>query len=957
MPSRTLLLILGGSVLALLLLGGAVTILSRRANQTARTQNASDLSAIDVANSLGIGIPPVLDDAAGAGRDGGVTAPQGRGGSIASTESPDHQQDIEPSGLTVSDQPLAPVMAAYLEGLEKLEAAQWAAAAEALGQAIEAGEDTPDYFQARGVAWTLAERFAEALADLGRAAKLDPASKETRMWRAVALEMSGDGYRARETYQSHTNDSYETFVGQMRVDYGLFIFHRQRGEATAKEEALLASARSKFPQAASWFSSRMKDTPRVAQALFHRAKQRFQRGEYAAALNDLFYVRRRFPKDMAVLYYRAACLTPTGDAATAQREHTQVLTQFTNFGLGYLGRAQASVRLGDARRARADLAVAGMLRPQDAAAFQAQFDRGLAALQADAPTEAPAVLRAALLNLAETDAPREKLVEQAAALHKAVLVRRLNEDEVYQTRLKSLEDAVRTDPRSPHRLVELAEFLTRAARERYERHATRGPFRILRQEVPRDPEGEFARAARLADAALAINPKHAAALVAKARVRFEFHQFGDADKLLQQALAIQEDVPDGLELFARVVTIGANQAEAAARRLETPQSGSTPGYYSTIYWTRYPTVAELREAEEFRKLARQRLERAREIFEKAIKLRPNNGEGFYDLALWRLQQNDLPEARKLLEKAVQLAPRLVRARQALAKVYRDLGLKEQAFEEESILIVQIESGISDLLTQAAKQMERTAWKTADALLTKGTEVDPVDARVAAYQGIIRLAEKNAAAASAIFQVGAALEEARLRTMGITTGMGAIGTRAPDDLALLMVLRLRLAGMCLQGGRAEQAQELAENNLSLERLIAVGDLLQELPRSVLPDVDPDPTNRHPEPEHAASLLAWSHYLAGEAARRLRRIDAAVRHFQSAFSAGRSLTVGVGTRALNEPRNRAGLALAATLAERGDHAAAREVLQRVDVTVRHSHSKELAAERNRLQQALMQGRGPR
>jgi hypothetical protein len=35
-------------------------------------------------------------------------------------------------------------------------------------------------------------------------------------------------------------------------------------------------------------------------------------------------------------------------------------------------------------------------------------------------------------------------------------------------------------------------------------------------------------------------------LVAKARVRFEFQQFADADRLLQEAVKIQEDVPDGL---------------------------------------------------------------------------------------------------------------------------------------------------------------------------------------------------------------------------------------------------------------------------------------------------------------------------------------------------------------------------------------------------------------------------
>jgi hypothetical protein len=62
-------------------------------------------------------------------------------------------------------------------------------------------------------------------------------------------------------------------------------------------------------------------------------------------------------------------------------------------------------------------------------------------------------------------------------------------------------------------------------------------------------------------------------------------------------------------------------------------------------------------------------------------------------------------------------------------------------------------------------------------------------------------------------------------------------------------------------------------------------------------------------------------------------------------GDDITAGIGRRAINEPRNRAGFALARLLLEEGNIQAAEQVLSRTDTTVRDSHSPELAAERQR------------
>ena len=865
-------------------------------------------------------------------------------------------RDVEPPGLADDGKPVSKATSTYLDGLEALSVAKWKEAADNFFKAIDAADnDEPVYFRSRGIAQALAENLSPAIADLRRATKLDPADRETRVWLAAAVGMSGDFMQASSIYQSATLDPYETFVGQIRNDYGQLAFGQKRGDVDPKFIAQRAAAKQRLPQAGAWYASRMKSAASMAPILFQRAKQRFAQKQFAAALADLDDVRTTAPKDPAALYFHAACLLGTGDAATAWQEFTQVLTQFTSFARGYAGRAEAAAQLGDARRARADLAVAVSLRPADAEQFRAAVEKSLAELKEAAPTEKPEALREAIWKSAQSGAAFGQLVEQAAALHKAVLSSRLNDDEVYQQRLKEFEDAVRADPKNPDRLTALAEFLTREAKARYERRAPTGQFRILRREVPRDPEGEFARAERLADEALAINPNHAAALVAKARVCFEFDRFGEADKLLQKALDIQKDVPDGLELYARVITVGASQAEARAQNLETPQTRSTVTTEAFITWTRYPSPEELRQAEEFRAIAAQRLQRAHEIFEEAVKLRPNDATGFFDLGLWRLEQQDLPGAQQALEKAVQLDPRLVRGHQALAKVYRDQGMNDRAFEEESLLVEQAEGAVGDFLDRAWQQMNRTALKQAAKLLAQAAQADPVDARVPAYMAIVRLADDKADEGLADFRLATALEEARLRPRGVTAKQPGTGRCHPEELALLMMLRIRLAELESKSGHAEAALELAMNNLALERRIASGDMLRKLPTSVLPIVGAEVQNRQ-QPENAASLLAWSHYSAGVALRDRKPADPkhnddAAAQFQAAFMAGRALPNIMGMEPLIEPRFRGGLALAQILHDRGNLQAARQIL---DKAAGEANSRERFEEADKARKAMFGGR---
>lgn len=80
----------------------------------------------------------------------------------------------------------------YVDGLEALEAGDYRRAIERLGRAIGADGDNADYHLPRGVANTLAEQFAAAVADLERAQQMRPNHRETMLWLKSAYQMAND---------------------------------------------------------------------------------------------------------------------------------------------------------------------------------------------------------------------------------------------------------------------------------------------------------------------------------------------------------------------------------------------------------------------------------------------------------------------------------------------------------------------------------------------------------------------------------------------------------------------------------------------------------------------------------------------------------------------------------------------------------------------------------------------
>jgi hypothetical protein len=292
------------------------------------------------------------------------------------------------------------------------------------------------------------------------------------------------------------------------------------------------------------------------------------------------------------------------------------------------------------------------------------------------------------------------------------------------------------------------------------------------------------------------------------------------------------------------------------------------------------------------------------------------------------------------------------AHQALAKVYRDQGLTDKAFEEDSIVTNETEGAVSDLLAQAWQEMSRTGLKKAAKLLAQAALAEPADARVPAYLGIVRLADDKAVDGEAEVRLAVALEAARLAPRGITGKNLGAGRLNPDDLALLMMLRNRLSALESAGGHAPEALQLAKDNLALEPRIQVADMLRKLPTSVLPIVGADVEHRQ-QPECAASLLAWSHYQAGAALAAANQIDQATAEYQACYMVGRAVPNIIGMEPLMEPRFRAGIALVQILYNRGDVQGASQLLNKVSG---EASSTDRAQEAQRLRQSLFNGRFP-
>jgi Tfp pilus assembly protein PilF len=552
----------------------------------------------------------------------------------------------------------------------------------------------------------------------------------------------------------------------------------------------------------------------------------------------------------------------------------------------------AAARLGDVRRARADTSAAARLDGAAAGRARSAIETELGRQRVDG---APEKLLADLGRAAGAGAPLPDLIALAVKVHKATGEQRLRYDEIYQDRLRALEDGVRASPKSADRLADWARYLIEEADNRGEKVEPRRELLLYRWQESR--EKELGRAIQIADRALALDPRHVEATIQKALALTALRQYDQAEALADRVLKLAGNHPDALRLYARFRATRANQlsSEAAGLRQERCSSSShdetrSDGVYRVTTTTCYPpSRADLQRAAELDGQAAELRKRARAAMEAAIRVTKGTVEGYLieaDLHLWNGQ---LDAAQAALQAAVKRDPRSLEAQEQLAQFYARTGQGDRAEEQWAIARQLIHTTAAPMLRLAWARANKTAWQGARAALSSARQLDPEDARTPAYLGVVMEGDGKPREASAAFRTALALEEARLALD--EPASGKVLARDALDFGLAIEMRFRLARLSEQAGNRGEALALYESAAGYQPRMARGWEARQMFTAMLPDQAPARGAVVPAPVNAATLVAEAHLGAGKLLSAMGKQDEALRHFTAAASLGPRRMAGV------------------------------------------------------------------
>jgi tetratricopeptide (TPR) repeat protein len=356
----------------------------------------------------------------------------------------------------------------------------------------------------------------------------------------------------------------------------------------------------------------------------------------------------------------------------------------------------------------------------------------------------------------------DQLIGFAVTLHRVNGEQRLRYDEIYQDRLRILEDAVRDNPKNTDKLVALAAYILEEADNRGEKVEPRRELQLYRFQESR--EKDLNRAIEVADRALALNGRHVGAIMQKAMALTGLKQYDQAETLADQALQLAGNNPDALGLYAKFRAMRANQmsSEAWGLRQERCSSSShdetrSDGVYRVTTTTCYPpSQADVQRAAQLDAQAAELRRRATAALEKAAAVTKGTVEGFLilaDLALW--EGNDR-EGQAALQQAVKFDPKSLEAQDRLVQFYAQSGQQEQAEEQQLIAANLIQTTAAPLLRLAWNRAEKTAWQGTKGYLDRAGQVDPEDARIPAYLGVVLEGAEKLQDATAAYRMALAL---------------------------------------------------------------------------------------------------------------------------------------------------------------------------------------------------------
>lgn len=757
----------------------------------------------------------------------------------------------------------------YLEGIDALQSGDYPAAVKSFSAALELDEENPDYYTARGVARTLAEQFPKAIKDFDRSLRLRDGDYETKLWLSAAYFMSDQSEKGSAIFSYGPREMYdyaETVSEMSRI----YMTSRYRGSyydnATHSDVETHEAVKTGFPRAAAAFASRRKASGgAVSGTALERAKKLFDQGDFARAFADLDLVLQTSPDDFDVLSYHGRAALELGDAVMARRELTRALTLRPDWADGYAARARAAATMGDVHRAQKDAQIASRLGAQMTP---------ISVPPAGDPSEA----LKRLVEATSDDSTSQQWIDLAIEVVRGTEARRVRYDEAYQDRLRELTEATRTIPASADSFAALGQFLyAQAATVRGEKVEPRAEFTSYRVLTDASQDAEITAAEQACDAALKIDGNHVGALAYKAACQMWRLKWADAENTLRRALANQSNDPRVLSMMARVLDHAAQMHAAEASRLRTTDTWEDMNY---IYW-RYPSSAELAQADQYETQARQLWDLAIQHLTAAAQTTRGTVEGLYFQGMLDLREGNAEAARDAFEQAVKLKADFVEAHEQLASLYADLRQTEKAIDEQSLIANLFHTTAGPMLRLAWMQVPRTAWKSAKAAIAKAQAIDPADPRCEAYLGRIAQGQENDELAIAHFRAALALLEARDRLRGWDkpASSGTPGTIDSPAAALELAVRMHLGQALSDDQQWDEALKVHLANLDMQPRITEDALTLPAPTAMLPDPEL-PASEFPVAQPPAYFLAWSHVGAGEALMKLKKSADAEQHFNAA-----------------------------------------------------------------------------
>lgn len=852
----------------------------------------------------------------------------------------------------------------YMEGLDALNEGRWSDAATAFSRALEQSGDDPDIVLARGVTLTLAEEFPRALNDLRRIHKLGYQGREPELWLYVAEAMSGQvvvpdhalgaGPRGLPAgpivvmlpgHLAQGLDDYST-------EYGSFILYQlgqdyQNNRLPVDRGGTGRSGGTKSPQmretllkAGRLFAEKHYRRPELASISVARAKQASGGKATHGTMAHVVRALDASPGNADAHAQAGKAWLEAGRPVSARKAFTIALTLKPDLSDAYLDRATAAARMGDEPRMTADLKIyehiGGWLSTRST---RSAVDNELRDHRVKG---SPGSLFKDLQEAARSGQPMEQLVAVASKVHRTMGEQRLRYDEIYQDRLRILDDAVRNNPKNADKLVALATYLIEEADNRGEQVEPRRAIQPYRFQVSR--ELELKRAIQLVDQALTVNPQHAGALAQKAVALTGLGDFNQAEKVADQVLTVAADNPDALGLYARFRSMRANQMSNAAWNLRqerctssTSEHRRSDGITEVVETTTCipPSQADLQRADQLDAAAADFRRRARAAMENAIRVTKGTVDGLLlqaDLALWDGKTSD---AQRYIEQAVKLDPQSLQAQDRLVQHYARSGQSEKAEEQRLIFTGLFHTTAAPLLRMAWRSIEKTAWQAAKGYLVRAARIDPEDARIPAYLGVINDGEGHAEEAAASYRVALALEDARLRLDEQRPETGAVLGRDALEFGLATQARFHLARALQRTGNQQEALAHYQAVLAYEKRMNPGFESREMFTALWPDRQPEGGALVVGPQNAATLIADAHLQTGKILSAMGKHDDALAHLRTAAMFGPLRTAGTpkigdGQGKTNfggqagVPAKEAQILLAKELIEKGDAEGAQAVL---------------------------------